>query len=102
MGIRVECYTPAHRSGTCGCPRDPAPPEAQELAAAGWFTPRRSFEELPTLELLVDELVVCSMNLGAARAQCGITNLVDRVAKLRLEVIVRAGPQVTHSPLGRP
>lgn len=46
-------------------------------------------------ETLVDELIANAMDLGASRAQNGLTSLVDRVAKLRHAVIVRAGPQVS-------
>ncbi len=76
MGVRVECYTLAHRKGTCGC-------AAATLLANGPLKPQLE------LSALIDETIQTAMDLGAMKAQDGALRLTDRLTELRRQLLAR-------------
>lgn len=95
MGVVVECYTLAHRRGTCGCAEaarkanaDPGL-DAALLDMAHARERKEAVEKLAADKVLVDELIATAMDLGALKAPDGILRLTDRLTELRAELLAR-------------
>jgi hypothetical protein len=93
-GRMGRCQYDATHKGPHWFEGSPSPPPFYIPPTVPWHADLRDLSRWP-FDMLVDELIANAVDLGASHAQGGVISLVERVAKFRREVIVRAGPQVT-------